>query len=307
MPGRRAGADEHTAAAPESERHALAPRSILDAMELDLIDIAAFGGQHLDDAVRLSQEAGWPHRRADWELALAQGAGFAATDGDGALVGTALHCDFGPVSTLAMIIVAKQARGRGLGRELTQRLLSVCGDRATRLVATREGRPLYDSMGFAPVCAIAQHQGVAVAVAPCEGVDWAAPGDLAAILRLDAAASGMDRSLLLRRFAASERCAVLRRGGAVVAYAVLRAFGRGELVGPLVARDDAEAKALLAFLMNACAGAFLRVDAPETTGLSPWLAQYGLAHVGGGVAMQRGAQPPASDFKIFALASQAFG
>jgi hypothetical protein len=52
-----------------------------------------------------------------------------------------------------------------------------------------------------------------------------------------------------------------------------------------------------------------RIDIPEDAGLSPWLEGLGLAHVGGPVAMLRGASniPGSTNARIFALASQALG
>ena len=40
-------------------------RSIMDQ---EAIDLVAFDESHLDDAVLLSREAGWPHRREDLSL-----------------------------------------------------------------------------------------------------------------------------------------------------------------------------------------------------------------------------------------------
>lgn len=56
-------------------------------------------------------------------------------------------------------------------------------------------------------------------------------------------------------------------------------------------------------------GCFVRIDIPEDAGLSPWLEGLGLAHVGGPVAMLRGASniPGSTNPRIFALASQALG
>lgn len=56
-------------------------------------------------------------------------------------------------------------------------------------------------------------------------------------------------------------------------------------------------------------GCFVRIDIPEDAGLSPWLERLGLAHVGGPVAMLRGASniPGSTNPRIFALASQALG
>jgi hypothetical protein len=104
------------------------------------------------------------------------------------------------------------------------------------------------------------------------------------------------------------RFAVIRDGSGLAGFAALRPFGRGEVAGPVVARDAADARRLLAFLFAGRAGAFLRVDTPEASGLGDWLAAQGLASVGGGIAMIRGEAPAAArEFQTFALAAQALG
>ena len=94
-----------------------------------------------------------------------------------------------------------------------------------------------------------------------------------------------------------------------VDHAALRAFGRGEVIGPVVAENVEIAKDLIAFVISERAGEFLRLDTTVDTGLAPWLAEHGLAHVGGGIAMRRPKADISADkqFKTFALTSQALG
>jgi hypothetical protein len=102
---------------------------------------------------------------------------------------------------------------------------------------------------------------------------------------------------------------VVQQHGAIMGFAGLRAFGRGEVIGPIVAETAEIAKDLIAFVVSERPGAFLRVDTTTETGLGPWLAEYGLAHVGGGIAMRRPKAENSADKKLktFALTSQALG
>ncbi|CUA87587.1 Acetyltransferase (GNAT) domain [Chelatococcus sambhunathii] len=284
-------------------------------MKQDTIDLAIFDESHLDGAHVLSREANWPHRREDWAMVLSLSRGFVALE-DGAVVGTAMMTPFGDTAaTINMVIVAAAMRGCGLGRRLMDRALAAAGPLECRLIATAEGLPLYEKLGFRATHEIRQHQGVpdgiaAVAMPQSGRVAWAGAGDLAAIAALDRLALGMDRGPLLHLLAEAGRMAVLRAAdGQVAGYGVLRPFGRGEVIGPVIAGSEEEAQALIAFLMAARPGAFLRVDTPALTHLSPWLAACGLEEVGGGIAMCTGpARPgPSAPCKPFALASQALG
>ena len=261
---------------------------------------------HLDGAVALSRAEGWPHRLEDWALILGLSRGIAALDGD-RLVGTAMATPFGPAGALSMIVVARDWRGRGLARAMLERLME--GDaRQWRLIATADGLPLYAKLGFVETHRIVQQQGPVASGAALEGVAWAEAGDTDAIAALDRAATGMDRAGLVAALAGAGRLAVIRDESGLAGYAALRRFGRGEVAGPVVARDAADARRLLAFLFASRPGAFLRVDIPEASGLGDWLAAQGLAPVGGGIAMIRGGAPAAApEFQSFALAAQALG
>jgi len=261
---------------------------------------------HLDGAVALSRAEGWPHRPEDWALILGLSRGIAALDGD-RLVGTAMATPFGQAGTLGMIVVARDWRGRGLGRAMMERLMD--GEaRQWRLVATADGLSLYAKLGFVETYRIVQQQGTVAPVAAPEGVAWAEPGDTDAIAALDRAATGMDRAGLVAALAGAGRLAVIRDESGLAGYAALRRFGRGEVAGPVVARDAADARRLLTFLFASRPGAFLRIDIPEASGLGDWLAAQGLAPVGGGIAMIRGGAPAAApEFQSFALAAQALG
>jgi GNAT superfamily N-acetyltransferase len=298
-------------------------------MSKQSFDCLAFEATHLKDALALSQQEQWPHRLEDWGVALSLSQGLVAVtsepDADGQartrVVGTVLMTPYGDdAATINMVIVAKSMRGQGLGRRLMDEAMALAGSRPLRLVATREGLPLYEKLGFRETGVVLQHQGHAGSVPQpvTEDVAPANPADLPSIAALDRQAFGADRSGLLARFAKLAAVTLLRRNGAVVGFAALRDFGRGKVIGPVAAPDLDGAKALIGPIIAAHPGDFLRVDTTTDTGLGPWLADCGLRHVGGGVAMRRPAPSPAAPppsaaapavtpAVTYALASQAFG
>ena len=281
-------------------------------MTSDAIALIAFSPDHLEGAVQLSQQAGWPHRPEDWRMALALSQGYVAVSRpDNRVVGTALMTPYGPeAATINMVIVDASVRGRGTGRKLMEGVLALARDRSLQLVATESGLSLYESLGFLNNGVVAQHQGhVAKSVTAPSDVRAARPDDIAAITGLDCAAYGAERQRLIALLADVGSLAVLERMDQLVGFAALRPFGHGEVIGPVVAANADDAKLLVSHFLAARASAFLRVDTDVTTGLGPWLAGVGLAHVGGGIAMRRPivAAPVKTAFHTFALASQAFG
>lgn len=278
-------------------------------MHASPIDIQSFQPDHLDAAVELSRQAGWPHRKEDWALVLSISNGFVALE-NGRVVGTAMATLLGDgCATVNMVIVDEAMRGRGLGRRLMDAAIGAAEERECRLVATADGLPLYEKMGFVASGEVLQHQGVPVSGEKPAGVAWletVVPGELAV---LDAQAFGADRTPLFAALVARARFAEVRQEGVLKGFAALRAFGRGEVIGPVVAENAETAKALIAFFIAERPGMFLRVDTTADTGLAPWLVENGLAHVGGGIAMRRPKTDiaPGRKFKTFALTSQALG
>tara|TARA_R110001583_G_scaffold195530_2_gene375487 strand:+ start:3921 stop:4868 length:948 start_codon:yes stop_codon:yes gene_type:complete len=270
------------------------------------LELVPFTSDHLQGAWRLSQEVSWPHRLEDWALTLSVSKGVAVLR-DNTVVGTSLCSLFGDVATLNMIVVDSSMRGRGLGRLMMEKVIEIAGPRELRLVATKEGYPLYEKMGFVACGEIKQHQGIVGPVAVKAQMRKAQKQDFPEILRMDLAASGMSREKLLSSIAfedASEGMAFVADDG----FAMLRRFGRGQVVGPVVANDTQTAKALISAAAQRCEGTFLRIDFLAEHELSGFIEALGLAAAGGGIRMKRAARKrDLQDMKTYALVSQALG
>lgn len=277
---------------------------------------------HLPAALGLSQAAGWPHTLADWAMALSLSHGLAILEDD-RLVAAALVTPFGPVATVNRVLVTPDRQGRGLGRRLMEEALSAQKPAEWRLIATDEGRPLYEKFGFAGSGTILQLQGLAAPKGAAEPLgdgssDGLAPisvGDLDAVAAVDRRAGGHERRALLAAFLAAGSGVLLRQGGEITGFVLLRPFGRGEVAGPVVAATPDDARRLLHHVLASRAGSFLRVDTDEATGLAPFLIENGLALAGTGLRMSLGALPDAAETvasptrppRTFALAAQAYG
>lgn len=98
-----------------------------EAVEVRAPELARFTSAHLQQAVGLSSELGWPYRLEDWAFAQGLGEGF-VLERAGRLIGTAMRWQYGHAfATLGMIIVANAAQGRGYGARLFDALLDDAG------------------------------------------------------------------------------------------------------------------------------------------------------------------------------------
>ncbi|MEL0254169.1 MAG: GNAT family N-acetyltransferase [Novosphingobium sp.] len=237
-------------------------------------------------------EQQWPHREEDLEKLLAIGGGLVA-EADGKTCGTIMSWRFG--QSFAMFGVIIVAGGTVL------------------VNATDEGIPLYSKLGFVPMANILQHQGIApvqplVELRPGERVRPMGAADAGVLDALYSSATGMDRKAVLDALLADGNAVVLCREHVQTGFAVMRRFGRGWLIGPVVAPDATGAKALIAHWLGTQAGSFCRIDVPEATGLGDWLEGVGLPEVGHVTRMAFGPAPvPGDDVAIFGLAAQALG
>jgi len=266
---------------------------------------------HLPQALELSRALDWPYRLEDWEFAFHLGRGF-AVEIDGQLAGTALWWPYGDRHASAgMIIVSGQYQRRGLGRALMDALLADAAGRSIILNSTDEGLDLYKRLGFVAHGHVNKHQATLARSPRVEGTDMVRAfirADLSAIYDLDRAASGMDRRALIDASFAIGDVTVIDRGGRISGYGCVRTWGRGVVVGPVVAADIVDARALIAASAASHIGQFVRIDVPEAVGLSPWLESIGLSHAGQVVAMALGTRPVlGTDARLFALSNQSLG
>ncbi len=267
--------------------------------------------KHLDRALELSRQVQWPHRREDWELVQSISQGIVALEED-RLVATVMMTPYGDdAATINMVIVDAAMRGRGLGRKMLEEALAKAGERTCYLVATQEGLPLYEKVGFAVTGETVQHQGVPLRVEAPAHVTWSESGDHANLVALDRAASGHDRTALMEILRERAKFAVIRDAGEIQAFAAIRSFGRGLVIGPVVARNDSEARALIDFLLAHHQGRFVRIDTDVSLGLAGWLTGRGLNHAGCGIKMRRSGaacgQSKPTHHRNYALVSQALG
>ena len=131
----------------------------------------------------------------------------------------------------------------------------------------------------------------------------------AAVRALDVAALGAERRAVFAALLAVSTGTVLERDGKVVGFALCRRFGRGHVVGPVVAASETDALALISPHVAAHACQFLRLDTQEAEGpIRDYLEACGLSLFDTGTLMTLGRErPPKGPVRYFGLASHSLG
>ena len=187
----------------------------------------------------------WGDRRTWFTFAVHSPAcrAFVAVDADGGIAGTGVATINGPVGWIGTIWVRSDLRRRGLGSALTAATIDVAeagGCRTLVLVATDQGRPLYEGLGFEVQTwyRTMEAQGLATAASrepTSDGptlVRAATSADLGDIVALDREATGEDRSVVLRGLVDPEATRVVAAEGHVRGFLARAPWGGGATIAP---------------------------------------------------------------------------
>ena len=230
------------------------------------LTISALGPADLDGAQALVAEAGWNQVRADWEVFVELGAAFKVTAEGGEVAATAATLPFAGFGWISMVLVAKRQRRQGIATVLLANCIARLREQGLVPVldATPAGRAVYRPLGFHDGWPITRWRRFDRSAA-MPGTDGLAmttvralrEDDWPQLLALDEKAFGSARIALLRRLESRSRgfACVAEHDGRVAGYLLGRNGRQATQVGPIVARDQNLAKALLGH-------ALARIDGP---------------------------------------------
>jgi len=273
---------------------------------------------------QLSLALKWPHRLDDWQFLLSMGQGCVIESRQGdqgpVIVGSALCCHFGQHhSAVGMVIVLPGLQKHGLGNRLMQQLQEHTNGRIQIVNATLAAQPLYKKLKFIATDTLHQYQGsivppLLIPLPPGQRVRPLGKSDGPRIAALDQLATGMDRSKVLAAIRDLAEGVAIDDDGEMLGFALVRRFGHGRVIGPVVAPDALRAKALIAHWINTYSDSFIRIDVFESLGLSDWFAEIGLTRVDSVVQMQKNVgsgktvwSKPESRMQLFSIINQALG
>lgn len=208
----------------------------------------------LADELKLAQPLlapqGWSLEVPELERVWRLGGAVGAFDG-GALRGFLHFLDTPPLRWIGNVVVDAAARGSGIGARMVAE--ATRGAARCALYSVEQAVPLYLRAGFSPqgeVFAMRAER----ATPATDDAQHAFGEDVAQMAALDKELLGMDRAALLDALVDACPARLVRRGGDVVAFGVAKTYADVTEIGPVVAREPADAARVLDSLLAASDG-----------------------------------------------------
>ena len=264
------------------------------------------GPQHIGACFALSQASHWNQNEADWRLMLAIGRGWGLSLADGTLIATTLALPYGNFAWISMVLVHQDHRRQGQASRLLR--TAIADLRARNLTpvldATPAGREVYRQEGFRDTWTFKRFLksgSVPDFSAPApQGKSGSDPD-----FGLDREAFGADRTRLLR---------ALQRRLPQVARSLPNGFVLGRdgrearQIGPLVARDEQTAMALLQSALAAVAPPLYVDVVDHAPKLQQWLQSHGFVFQRPFTRMVHGGGPaPGNEKLVYLVAGPELG
>lgn len=272
----------------------------------------------VSDLIELSSSIGWDYDEEEIRTIMASGNIFGHKNDLGKIVSSAAIIPYdSDVASIGMVIVDKEYRGLGLGKVVTQKCIeSVHNSVSIMLIATEEGKPLYEKMGFKTVNSVHKYL--------CENYKASAPSSNVSgivienfknihfneVVKIDQNAFGAKRnSFLYNRIVQSENCIVVKDyKDQIIGYGAAILGPINLILGPIVA-PDIEVAALIVNSLASRHPGRLRIDVPSgNEEFMTLLKQMGFVKVSNPpIMIFNSHKMPSRDNKLFGIAAQVFG
>ncbi|HHQ8913404.1 TPA: GNAT family N-acetyltransferase [Bacillus cereus] len=227
--------------------------------------------ENIEDIVALSSYIGWDYNREEIETIFKSGIVYGVWNERKKLIASAAIILYGEaLASIGMVIVHPDYKGRGIGKIITDACVkSVSAHTPIMLIATDEGKPLYEKLGFRAVSYVSKYicNSYNVNNYCMRNEDYMMnyeECDLEEIIKLDEYAFGTNRKgFVTKRIMQSEQCTVVRdKEQNVLGYGLSIQTPENKIIGPVVAKNDEMAMRIVHDLAKGHNGK-LRIDVLE--------------------------------------------
>ncbi|EOQ33207.1 N-acetyltransferase [Bacillus cereus] len=239
-------------------------------LELE-IKVERLRDEQIGDIVALSSYIGWDYNKEEIETIFDSGIIYGVWNKRKELIASAAIILYGEkLASIGMVIVHPNYKGSGIGKAITNScIMTVSAQTPIMLIATDEGKPLYEKLGFRAVSDVSKYicnsYNANHKYAGNEEymMDYE-EGNLEEIIKIDEYAFGTNRKeFLKKRIIQSEQCIVVKgKEQNVLGYGLSVQTPENKIIGPVVAKNDAMAMRIVHHLARDHNGK-LRIDVPK--------------------------------------------
>jgi GNAT superfamily N-acetyltransferase len=262
----------------------------------------------LEDCLDLAESRDWLRQDHQWRLFFKISEVYGIDAPDGGLAGVVVSTQSGnEVAGIGMMLVAPQYERQGLGTRLMTHALHEGGAASAWLVATEDGRPLYERLGFRATGEKTQFIGYYRTSATMTSRP-ASTVDMKAIAELDAEIFGAPRTRLLAQLPTfCEQLRVVDGPAGLRGYAGAWPNVGSTVIGPVLAEDPEVAQILIEDLAAGIDGP-IRLDLNhDQSYLVQWVESLGVGRGSTTTIMVHGDPLPGDRKRLFAALTAASG
>ncbi|MET3699880.1 acetyltransferase (GNAT) family protein [Bacillus oleivorans] len=276
-----------------------------------------FNEDDIGGLISLSQSVGWDYDEHEIRTVLSSGKILGHKNEFGQIVSSAAIIPYDThLASIGMVIVKSEYRGLGLGKETTQACIKLVSEKVSiMLIATPEGKPLYEKLGFKKVGSV--HKFLCSHYEPFDHLlsdgckaEALEEKDLHQVIELDKHAFGDSRGTFLRnRLKQAQQALVLKdESGNVIGFGFSILGPENLILGPIVAPDYKGAMDLINQLARNHRGQ-LRIDTPIGDDLFiNYLQGYGFEKVSHPpIMILHSDTMPMRNSHLYGIAAQVFG
>lgn len=277
-----------------------------------MLKIEALSKNDSEDIVLLSERLGWDYSEKEIDVILNSGYLLGHRNQERKVISTAAIFPYKRIASLGIVMVDPLYRKMGLATQLVYRCISKVPNIPIMLVATEEGKRLYEKLGFVTVAILNKLVATEYknhSLFEMEGIQPINKDDIEEILRLDKEAFGADRNRFLRFRIQQATYSVMlhNQEGKIIGFALGVQTPDILVIGPVVAPDEVFAYQLINYIATKHRGP-MRIDIPsEHRKLSDHLLRCGFKIERNPPVMLFNSIELPSRKHIFALTAQAYG
>jgi ribosomal protein S18 acetylase RimI-like enzyme len=281
------------------------------------VNLVTFSYEDIPELISLSASVGWDYDEYEIRTIMKSGKIYGHKNEKGEVVSSAAIIPYDTsLASIGMVIVHEEYRGMGLGKIVTQACVdTVSKDVTIMLIATEQGKPLYEKMGFTAVDCV--HKYLCDYYIPIHSINKMdieintfSQQDLTQIIKLDEKAVGAERrKFLVNRIEQAKECLTVKdRNGTIIGYGLSISGPINLILGPIVAPNFEIASLLIDELARNHQGR-LRIDVPSGhEEFMLFLEKRGFRKVNQPpIMIMNSKQLPQRNGTLYGIAAQVFG